>query len=145
MHRVRALLAPVLEQLGYRLYDLRQSGPQGNTLQIFIDHPQGVGLDDCVKVSDAVGPMLDQADLIPSAYTLEVSSPGIDRALTSAADFGREIDHVVRVSYREGTADTVLKGVLVQVESEAIVIRSKQGEQRISLADIIKANPDVPF
>ena len=80
------ILEPAIEGLGYEVVELEfHSG----IVRVFIDRPEGVTLDDCERVSRQVSGLLDVEDPIPGAYTLEVSSPGLDRPLRKTADFGR--------------------------------------------------------
>ncbi|WP_406678417.1 ribosome maturation factor RimP [Moorella sp. ACPs] len=87
---IQSLVEPVLTEMGYELVDL-QYGREGGRyiLRLFIDRPEGIGLDDCEKVSRAVGDILDQEDPIPNSYYLEVSSPGLERPLKKETDFQR--------------------------------------------------------
>lgn len=87
---IQGLVEPVLIELGYELVDL-QYGREGGRyiLRLFIDRPEGVGLDDCERVSHAVGDILDREDPIPHSYYLEVSSPGLERPLKKEVDFQR--------------------------------------------------------
>ena len=74
--------------MGYELIDIEwQRGPAGEVLRIFIDKPGGVGLDDCARASEAVSRSLEELDLIKSAYSLEVSSPGVERPLKKPKDW----------------------------------------------------------
>jgi ribosome maturation factor RimP len=97
--RLRAVVDPVLRGEGCELVDLefRREG-QGWVLRVLMDKPGGVGLADCKRVSEQVGDLLDVEDLIPHAYTLEVSSPGVERPLTRPEDFVRFAGLPVRVS-----------------------------------------------
>ena len=93
-----ALLAPVVEALGYELWELEYSAGRGNgLLRLYIDAAAGITLDDCERVSRAVSEQLDAADPIPGQYTLEVSSPGLERPLRSAAHFARFVGEAVSV------------------------------------------------
>jgi ribosome maturation factor RimP len=88
--RVIALIEPLLERLGYELVDLEYAAGRSHaTLRFFIDKPAGVGLEDCEQVSREISAVLDVEDPIPSAFTLEVSSPGFDRVLRTRAHFER--------------------------------------------------------
>jgi ribosome maturation factor RimP len=104
--RIIALIEPLAERLGYELIDLEYaSGRSHATLRFFIDKPGGVGLDDCEQVSREISALLDVEDPIPTAFTLEVSSPGFDRALRTRAHFERfagERVHVELKVPREG-------------------------------------------
>ncbi|HUN26249.1 MAG TPA: ribosome maturation factor RimP [Steroidobacteraceae bacterium] len=88
--RLVALIEPLLAQLGYELVELEYAPSRGRgAVRIFIDKPEGVGLEDCERVSREVSALLDVEDPIATAYTLEVSSPGEDRALRTRAHFER--------------------------------------------------------
>ncbi|KYH32172.1 ribosome maturation factor RimP [Neomoorella mulderi] len=95
---IQGLVEPVLTGMGYELVDL-QYGREGGRyiLRLFIDRPEGIGLDDCEKVSRIVGDILDQEDPIPNSYYLEVSSPGLERPLKKEADFQRFAGRKVRL------------------------------------------------
>ena len=83
-----ALAEPVIEELGLRLVRVKISAQSGTTVQIMADRPDGaISVDDCASISRRVSPLLDAHDPIPGGYTLEVSSPGIDRPLVRPSDF----------------------------------------------------------
>ncbi|MGA8707279.1 MAG: ribosome maturation factor RimP [Steroidobacteraceae bacterium] len=85
-----ALSEPLLEQLGYELVDLEYApGRSHAVVRVFIDRPRGVGVDDCERVSHELSALMDVEDPVPIAYTLEVSSPGMDRVLRTPAHFQR--------------------------------------------------------
>ena len=96
-----ATLEPTVERLGYELIDveLRLAGRDG-LVRLYIDNVDGIGLEDCEKVSRAVSALLDVEDPVPGNYNLEVSSPGLDRKLTKSAHFQRFIGHMVKVKLR---------------------------------------------
>jgi ribosome maturation factor RimP len=83
------LIEPVVEGLGYELVGIEYTGNQQGVLRVYIDHEQGVGVGDCQKVSYQVSGVLDVEDPIAGQYSLEISSPGLDRPLFKAADFER--------------------------------------------------------
>jgi ribosome maturation factor RimP len=88
--RLISLLEPLLIQLGYELVELEFApGHRGGALRIFIDAPAGIGISDCERVSREVSALMDVEDPIPTAYTLEVSSPGDDRVLRTHAHYER--------------------------------------------------------
>lgn len=126
---IRALLEPSLQHMGYEVYDLAQAGPGGRSLCLFIDRDEGVTLEDCERVSGVVGPLLDQADLIPGGrYALEVSSPGAERPLRNPGEFQRFIGKRVNVRYRLGDNETVLEGELVAVDDAGIAVLGRKEE-----------------
>ncbi|MEE4120265.1 MAG: ribosome maturation factor RimP [Paracoccaceae bacterium] len=86
--RLAAILTPVIEGMGFELVRVRLMSGRSKTLQIMADRPEGgIGVDECGDISTAVSATLDVEDPIEDAYTLEVSSPGIDRPLTRLKDF----------------------------------------------------------
>lgn len=95
--RLERLLSPVLDALGYELIcvEHRQGGRQ--RVRLYIDRPEGIGLEDCERVSQQVGGVLDVNELIPGEYVLEVSSPGDDRPLAKAEHFNRFIGQRIRI------------------------------------------------
>ncbi len=96
--RVANMAEPVIEALGYRLVRAKVSGADGCTVQIMAERPDGsMTVEDCEAISRALSPVLDVADLIESAYRLEISSPGIDRPLVRKSDFERYAGHLAKI------------------------------------------------
>ena len=88
--RLIALIEPLIGRLGYELVDLEYGAGRGSALvRLYIDRAGGVGIEDCERVSREVSALLDVEDPIPTAYTLEVSSPGFDRVLRTREHFER--------------------------------------------------------
>ena len=95
------LLEPTIERLGYELTDLElKLGGRDGLLRIFIDKDEGIDIEDCEAVSRQVSAILDVEDPLPGHYTLEVSSPGLDRTLTKPAHFQRFMGEDVKVKLR---------------------------------------------
>jgi ribosome maturation factor RimP len=95
------LLEPVVASLGYEISDLEaRLGNADGVIRLFIDKPDGVGLDDCEKVSRQISAFLDVEDPVPGKYVLEVSTPGLDRKLTKPEHFQRFTGEDVRVKLR---------------------------------------------
>ena len=118
------LMQPTIERLGYELSDLeaRLSGGRG-VVRVFIDKLDGVGLEDCEKVSLAVSALLDVEDPVAGQYDLEVSSPGLDRKLTKIAHFQRFKGEAVKVQMRFPIAGRRrFRGTLVSSDDENIVV-----------------------
>src|SRR4030067_3471730 len=87
---LRKLLEPGVSALGFELVDVEMAGSHHNaTLRVYIDSPQGVNVDDCARVSRQLSALLDVEDPRPGQYTLEVSSPGLDRPLVTPEDVRR--------------------------------------------------------
>src|SRR5881628_1328089 len=99
--RIRRLIQEVVESQGYELVDVELKGAgNSSVLRVFIDQPGGISLRDCELVSEQVGTVLDVEDLIPFTYTLEVSSPGLDRKLAKESDYARFEGKLARIQTR---------------------------------------------
>ena len=101
--RIDALIAPALEAMGYAVVRVRLSGSKRRTLQVMAERMDGrnMTVDDCTEISRSISAILDVEDPIRGAYTLEVSSPGIDRPLTQLKDFDRFAGHHAKVELTE--------------------------------------------
>jgi ribosome maturation factor RimP len=123
--RVGNVAAPVLEGLGYRLVRVRISGSDGCTVQIMAERPDGsMSIEDCEAASRALSPVLDVSDPVPTAYRLEMSSPGIDRPLVRRSDFERAHGQVVKIEMAvplEGGRKR-FRGTINGVEGDAVKI-----------------------
>jgi len=97
--RLLDIIRPVADRLGMEVVRLRVSGGRRPHLQVMAEKAGGAPTDveDCARLSRAMGPVLEEADPITEAYILEVSTPGIDRPLTRAGDFARWVGHAVRI------------------------------------------------
>ena len=99
---LRIRLNPVIEDLGYELYDLEDLQYQGQRiLRVSIDHEQGIQLEDCVRIDQKLQKLLDENDPIEEAYTLEVSSPGIFRVLKNPEHFRRFTGERIKIRLKK--------------------------------------------
>ena len=123
---------PVVDGLGFELYDLVFVKEGSNWyLRVFIDKPGGVTIDDCESVSRAVEKELDAKDPIEQSYTLEVSSPGIDRLLKKDSDFLRFANSQVNVKlYKPVDRRKEFTGALVGLRDGSIVLTDDSGNLR---------------
>jgi ribosome maturation factor RimP len=136
--RLKDKMQTVTESLGFELADLVAPIFGGRLiLRVFIHSSKGVTLDDCANVSRALSDMLDTDDPIPSRYTLEVSSLGLDRPLVSAKDFMRRIGEQVKVSYKTGDGEKTIEGSLIFSDENDIKIET--GDETITIP--VDANP----
>jgi ribosome maturation factor RimP len=138
---LRRLLEPGVKALGFELVDVEFSGgPSRATLRIYIDGPQGVTVDDCADVSRQLSAILDIEDPIPGAYSLEVSSPGLDRPLVTAADFGRYQGETVKVQlYQALDGRKRFKGRLVEVSGDHVVVEVDNERFELAIEGIERA------
>ena len=139
--RLIALIEPLLQRLGYELVELEYSAGRAHaTLRLFIDREAGVTLDDCEKVSREVSTLLDVEDPIPSAFTLEVSSPGFDRVLRTAAHFGRFVGSRVFVELKEPRdGRRRYTGELLAVDDAGIALAVDRERVAVAFTEIGKA------
>jgi ribosome maturation factor RimP len=122
------------------LVDLEAHAGRGGLLRIYIDHEEGVSLADCELVSHQIGAFLDVEDPLPGSYALEVSSPGLDRPLRTLEHFRRFRDEEIRVELKEvRDGRRRLKGRLLGVEGEQILVEADEVTWRLGLAEIAKA------
>jgi ribosome maturation factor RimP len=139
-----ALLEPVVVAAGFSLVRVALQGGRDLTLQVMAEDPATgqMTLDQCAMLSRALSETLEAADPIPSAYRLEVSSPGIDRPLTRLADFDRFAPHVARIELSQGIAigGAVRKrfqGALLGTEGDLVrIVAEGIGEIRLPFHDI---------
>ena len=150
--QLRELLAPVVAGLGYTLWELEylpQSG--GGMLRIYIDSPRdssegGISLDDCERVSRGVSETLDAADPIPGHYTLEVSSPGLDRVLRTREHFERFAGERVKLEMMQPIEGRKrFAGRLLGVGERDITLELESGRISLPIDDIHRARlaPDM--
>ena len=145
---LRQAVEPLLAGEGMSLVDLQwaRRGPRW-VLTLFIEHEGGVTLDDCARVSRQVGERIEVDNLIDHAYTLEVSSPGLDRPLRTLADFARFHEHLVRIVTTipiQGRSTIV--GRLKGVEGQTVFVEAKRmGMVPIPVAQIKHARLEVEF
>lgn len=139
--RLIALIEPVLGRMGYELVELEYSSGRAHAVvRLFIDREAGVGLEDCERVSRELSALLDVEDPIPSAYTLEVSSPGFDRVLRTNAHFGRFVGSRVFVELKEPRAGRRrYTGTLLRVGDSGIELEVDREQVAVAFTEIGKA------
>ena len=127
--RLAEILTPVIEGMGYELVRVRLMGGRKKTLQVMAERPEGgIEVDDCAGISTAISAVLDVEDPIDDTYTLEVSSPGIDRPLTRLKDFDTWEGHEAKLE----TAEPIdgrrrFKGLLAGTEGDEVLINVEEG------------------
>jgi ribosome maturation factor RimP len=138
--RIRQLVAMAVESLGYELVDLELKGAGNNSvLRIYIDKPGGISHSDCGLVSEQVGTVLDVEEVIPHKYTLEVSSPGLDRKLVKESDFSRFEGKLAKIQTRIPLQQQkVFKGRLKGLRNGSVVLELPQGNLLEIPLDVIQ-------
>ncbi|MEM7073069.1 MAG: ribosome maturation factor RimP [Pseudomonadota bacterium] len=138
---IKALIAPELTHQGYRLVRVKLLAGRRTTLQIMIERLDDapINLDDCTFAHRLISPLIDVADLIRGSYALELSSPGIDRPLTSMQDYQRFIGHKVRINLHETVQQRKrLRGRICNAEQQSIWIEyeTDSGKAQAIMLDI---------
>ena len=139
--RLIVLIEPLLGRLGYELVELEYAAGRSNAvLRIFIDQPEGIRVEDCERVSREVAALLDVEDPIPTAYTLEVSSPGFDRVLRIPAHFVRFAGERVFVELRAPRAGRRrYTGTLLAASDTGITLEVDKEKVEVPFGEISKA------
>ena len=137
------MFTPIVISLGYRLWGIEYIG-QGkhSILRVYVDNDECVLVEDCVKVSHQLSAVLDVEDPINSEYTLEVSSPGLDRPLFTNEQFASVVGKTVKlriITPIEGNRRKY-KGLLVSVDEQSLVISDDNVEYTVGFGNIDKAN-----
>jgi len=140
--KLEEMLRPTIEALGYQLWGLEfVKAGKHSTLRLFIDSEQGVNVEDCANASRQVSALMDVEDPIPSEYTLEISSPGLDRPLFIAEQYQRYLGEEVKVQLTMPVAGSRnLKGTVLRVEGQMITLNVSGNELIIALDNIRKGN-----
>lgn len=141
LQQVEELVTPVLQNLGYELVEREFAQEGGRTiLRLYIDKPGGVTIDDCERASRGIEDVIEVEGLIPQAYRLELSSPGIDRPLRRRADFERFRGSTVRLKTAEPVAGrSNYKGTLEGIEGDDILMVVDGSRYRVPYAKLAKA------
>lgn len=142
--KIQTLLQPAVESAGYELVDVQwKREPVGWVVRLLIDKPEGQGgvsHEDCERVSREVSVLLDVHDAVPSAYHLEVSSPGLDRPLRTEAHFRRFIGKRTKVKLHVGLdGRRNFTGTIADVNASHVILEVDGKEQSLPLADLDKA------
>ena len=144
---IRQLAEPMLAEHGAELVELtlHRYGHQ-TTVRLLVDKVGGVTIQDCARLNQMLSQALDERDLIAERYTLEVSSPGLDRPLVSRRDFERAIGEELDLQVLQETGrSTQVDGQLLAVQHEAVVITTPAGNVVIPLGQIQKARKAVKW
>jgi ribosome maturation factor RimP len=138
VERVRAVVSPLLADLGLEVYDVEHAG---GTLRVTVDREGGVDLDTIALATRVVSRQLDHSDPIPGRYTLEVTSPGLERTLRTPAHFERAVGTVVNVrTLPDVEGERRARGELVAADGDGITVKQDDGtERRLQYHEIERA------
>ena len=155
VEHVRTVAARAAETHGLEIFDVQfRREASGMVLRVQIDRPgsaatpeESVSVEDCVRVSRDLSALLDVEDVVPTAYTLEVSSPGLDRPLRAAADYSRFAGRQAKIVLHEKVdGQAFFRGRLGGIEGGEVLIDAEDGRRhRVPIAAIRRGNLEVEF
>jgi ribosome maturation factor RimP len=139
--KLTQLLKPLIEDLGYEFVGLdHRSNPKSSVLAIYIDQSEGIAVEDCEKVSREVAALLDVEDPIPGHYSLEISSPGLDRPLFTPEQYVQFCGEIAQVSlYAPIEGRRKFKGTILGVEDGSVMLDQDGATVALEMANIAKA------
>lgn len=145
---VEEMLAPILDEMNLELVEIEYKKEGSNWfLRVFIDNETGnIDIDDCGAVSERLSERLDEVDPIPTAYFLEVSSPGAERPLRKESDFRKAVGKHVHIVTKEAVDDhTVFEGELTSFVEGVLTVKEQKKSYQIALAQIESARMAIVF
>lgn len=137
--KVEELVKPIIENLGYKIYDIQYEKEAKNYyLRIFIDNEKGIDLNDCEKVNNAITDILDKENYIKEQYFLEISSPGIERVLRKDKHLEQNIGKEVKIKLfkKDEKGNKEYDGSLEKFNEEKIFINQENAEIEIERKNI---------
>lgn len=144
---VEEMLAPFLEREGFELVDIEYVKEGSNWfLRVFVDKEGGIDIDDCSRISEFLSEKLDEKDPIPTAYFLEVSSPGAERPLKKPRDFERAVGKNVFVTtYEPVDGAKEFEGKLLEYNEQSVVVQTANKKTEIPASKIASARLAILF
>jgi len=141
VQRLNELLQPLVEDLGYEFVGLEyNSNPKHSVLRVYIDHENGVGIEDCETVSRETAALLDVKDPIRSQYNLEVSSPGLERPLFTAAHYRQFEGCIAQINlFAPQDGRRKFSGPILGADETSIRIEQDGSEVTLDLSNVVKA------
>ncbi|MFQ5597134.1 MAG: ribosome maturation factor RimP [Nitrospiria bacterium] len=147
LERVKEVVKPILRSLGLELFEVAYSGPmKGGHLKVTIDKKEGVSVEDCAKASRYLSPALEIEEGVPVDFTLEVSSPGLQRPLRGKSDFYRFLGSRVRIETGLNWPDRkVVIGRLLDFNGDTLIVSTddEEGEREIPFEWVSKARLEI--
>lgn len=131
-------ILPTVNELGYEIYDIEYL-KEGTSwyLRVFIDKPEGISILDCETVSRAIDPILDELNPIKTPYSLEVSSPGVERTLRKREHFEKYKESEIEISlFKPIDGEKKIKGILKDFSEEFIILKNEDREINIDRKDV---------
>ena len=143
--KLQEILSPAVESAGYILWGIEYSSRKGrDLLRVYIDNANGISVSDCEKASRQISAVLDVEDVLPVAYDLEVSSPGMDRKFFKKSQYVDYLNHSIKVRFKtEEDLFVTRKGILKEANEDGLVLESNNVTFYIEFDSIEKANLEI--
>jgi ribosome maturation factor RimP len=135
---IERTIAELIESEGFEFVELKLARHRKHhLLRVFADCQGGISLSQCCELSKSIGRKLEEIDPIESAYTLEVSSPGLDRPLLTVADYRRRVGEKVQLEVTDSTGKLQkMEGAIAEVKDDALILESVKGSVEIKVDQI---------
>ena len=136
---IQRMFGDEIEKMGFELVDIKGSFSGKNiNIRLFVDKEGGITVDECGEISRTISDLIFRKNLIPKNYTLEVSSPGINRPLKKEKDFKKNIGREVMVEYKENSELKKVQGKIIDVNTDLHLINKKRETFLIPFSEIVK-------
>ncbi len=147
METISCIIGPLIDDMGMELVEVEFKKEQGEwILRVFIDCEGGVRLQDCERVSREIGPVLDAEDPVVHSFTLEVSSPGVNRPLKKPADFQRFRGKLVRIKlFTPLDGEKAFSAHIKEIEADEVILDKYGKIIRLPFTKIAKANLEIEW
>lgn len=144
---VEELVQPFLDENGFELVDIEYIKEGGNWfLRVYVDKEGGIDIDDCGRISEYMSTKLDEKDPIPTAYFLEVSSPGAERPLKKTQDYHKAVgEHVFVTTYEQVDGLKEFEGKLLSFDEQTVVVEIGKKQHVIPFAKVANARLAIVF
>lgn len=140
VEKIRQLLTPIIETTDVFLVDIVERGERtGKVIEVYIDTDKGITLDECSGISRELSVKLDESDIIPGRYRLDVSSPGLNRPLKIQRQYMKNVGRVCRVTTNEAGEKIHREGTLESVTDQSIFLLKNGIKTEIAFSTIVES------
>lgn len=145
LQKLHEIIDPELVKLGLELVELQFNKGKHTSVRVFVWEEGGVSLDRCTEASRRLAELLERKDIIPERYRLEVSSPGLDRPLSTERDFQRQMQRKVKAIVQDGENTKTIIGKIKDVDDNSVTLSTENGVVCTPLDEIVSAKVLVEF
>lgn len=143
---IRKIFEDEVQKMGFDLIDiqLNVTGKAG-MIRLFVDRDGGININECSEVSRSISELIFRKDLFPGNYRLEVSSPGLDRSLTTKKDFQRNVGKDIILEYKVESDFKKIEGKIASADAELFIINNKNESFSVPFSNINKGKIKLPW